>query len=384
MRNALIAALAVSIAVVTTARAPRAQSSAWNMDEAVLPPGATPRPDALELVRGIAVRRDVALRDGVIDFELGPPAGGFAGLAFRMASTADYEIIYFNRSEDGTRWKSVQYQPVFQGETTWQLYYRDGYRAVLPVNLTGRLRVHLAIAGRRADVSIAGLGEPILRIRELKREPAAGAIGFWVAGPDASPAPVAMSGLQIDGRAVPALPAVDGESAPATQIVRWHVSPRMDSPGGIDPPVALPENPDMARWAVVAAEASGVVNLTRAIGNPAGPQRVNVFGGAGWGMALAHVRLDTDAAVARRLSISYSDGVGVYLNGRRLFTGINTDKSRYADYLGVVGAEVETLDLPLRSGANDLVLAVTDRGFGWGFRARLDRRDGLRITPQAR
>jgi len=131
----------------------------------------------------------------------------------------------------------------------------------------------------------------------------------------------------------------------------------------------------------VTAEPTGLVNLTKAIGNPAGRQAVNVFGGAAWGLAFAAVAIETGAERTVRLSVSYSDGIGVYLNGRRLYAGDNSSDSRYTDYLGVVGNESETIDLPLRAGRNELVLAITDKAFGWGFRAKLDSVDGLTIVP---
>jgi hypothetical protein len=40
-----------------------------------------------------------------------------------------------------------------------------------------------------------------------------------------------------------------------------------------------------------------------------------------------------------------------------------------------------TVELPLNRGANELVLAVTDRAFGWGFRARLDDKNVTAIVP---
>ena len=71
------------------------------------------------LARGIAIREGLSLRDGTIEVDLEPPrASQFAGVAFRVASAADYEMVYF-RGEGG-RWAEVQYQPLFEGELTWQ------------------------------------------------------------------------------------------------------------------------------------------------------------------------------------------------------------------------------------------------------------------------
>jgi len=51
-------------------------------------------------------------------------------------------------------------------------------------------------------------------------------------------------------------------------------------------------------------------------------------------------------------------------------------------YHGIVGAEADGIDLSLKRGATDVVLAVTDKAFGWGFRAKLDSLAGIHVeTP---
>jgi len=136
------------------------------------------------------------------------------------------------------------------------------------------------------------------------------------------------------------------------------------------------------KWIPADAEPSGLINLNRQLGNAAGAQKTNVFGGAGWGIAYARVRIVSDRDQVRRLSFSYSDGIGVYVNGKRVFVGRNDSDSRYFGYLGIVGAEVDGIDLPLKRGATDVVLAVTDKAFGWGFRARIDSLAGLRFESR--
>jgi hypothetical protein len=356
-------------------------ASPWIADRAVVAPGHAVTRDRIDLLRGMAVRPDLMIRDGVIEVTIGPPTDAFAGLAFRVASTADYEIVYFRPSDDRARWAAVQYQPVYQGETTWQLYHGDGYEATLPLSATGALRVRLAIAGRRADVSIAGVDGPILRIRELKRDVMAGAVGVW-ASPSAKDVPATtFSALRVDASMVPKLDDVPAETAPETQLIRWRVSGRYPSPHEVDPPLTLPADLDVSKWPTITAEASGLVNLTRVIGNPAGAQVENVFGGAGWGLAFAHVTIASEQTEMRQLFVSYSDGIGVYLSGQLLYTGNNADGARTPDNIGIVGAEREGIYLPLVRGQNELVLAITDKAFGWGFRARLESMAGLQITP---
>jgi len=380
MRRIAVTLTGFIIAGIASTQLVSTQSpSPWVTTHATVFERTPPSNTSIDLMRGIAFRPDLTMRDGTIDFQLSAPSGGFAGLAFRMASTADYEIIYFAPSADGSRWRYVQYQPVFEGETTWQLYYRDGYRADLPRTFTGAIHVRLVMAGTRADVYINDAAAPLLRIPTLKREPKAGAIGVWAARSETATTPVEFSRIAADTVA-PVLAAVPPEHAPETQIMQWHISPRLPSPGEVDPPATLPAL-NFDTMPVVGAEASGVVNLTRALGNPAGPQSTNVFGGAGWGLAYAEVTIDADQPRTTRLFVSYTDGIGVYLNGSRRFTGNNIQDAREPDANGTVQVEVDGIDLPLKRGRNSLVLAITDKAFGWGFRARLESRLGLRLRP---
>jgi len=361
-----------------------APSLTWSLEHATPIANSTPTPTGLRLLRGIAYRPDLTFDDGTIEFDLAPPGGVFAGVAFRMANTADYEIIYFIMSENGERWKAIQYQPVFAGETTWQLYNEAPYLASIPKEAGRALRVRIAIAANRADVFLNDDPMAILRVPDLKRDRVSGAIGFWSVASDGA-AGNEIRNLRVDPSHAPVVGDPMGERARALpsprQLMRWRVSDRCAAPDGVHAPLTLPVGLASDGWRVVTAEPTGLVNLTKAIGNPAGLQSTNVFGGAGWGVAYAAVTIDSAAARSVALSVSYSDGIGVYLNGRRLYAGDNSADSRYPDYLGVVGPESETIDLPLRASRNELVLAITDKAFGWGFRARLDSLDGLTIVP---
>jgi hypothetical protein len=377
------AILSAALVLLLTGRQ-ESPSTPWALEYATLTAGSVPTPTGLRLLRGIAYRPDVSFEDGTIEFELEPPGGVFAGVAFRMANTADYEIIYFITSENGERWKAIQYQPVFAGETTWQLYNEAPYLASIPKEAGRALRVRLAIAAGRADVFLNDDAMPILRVPDLKRDRAHGAIGFWSVAPEGA-AGNEIRNLHIDGNHVPVVGDPMGDRArplpSPRQLVRWRISERCAAPDGVHAPAALPAGLAVETWQIVNAEPTGLINLTKAIGNPAGRQTTNVFGGAGWGLAYAAVTIDSTAERSVPLSVSYSDGIGVYLNGRRLYAGDNSADSRYPDYFGVVGPESETIDLPLRAGRNELVLAITDKAFGWGFRARLQSLDGLTISP---
>ena len=127
--------------------------------------------------------------------------------------------------------------------------------------------------------------------------------------------------------------------------------------------------PDEARWRPARVEPSGLVNLTRIVGNSAGPQPYNVFGGAGRGMALARTTIVADGAGVRHLELGFSDQVSVFLDGTLVYSGDNSYEAPGSD-LGRVRYTNASIDLALTPGRHALVLAVTDRNFGWGFEAR--------------
>jgi hypothetical protein len=372
---AFVPALAAS-----AAHAQSQAGSVWNLDYAKVADGPPPQPNHIALVAGMATRPDLRLQDGLIEFDLAPPSERFAGVAFRMRSSANYEIVYFRPSDDGTRWAAMQYQPVFDGETTWQLYHGAGYEGPVPASLGGKdLHVRILLSGSRADVLLGDDTVPAMRVPRLLPASGEGDVGFWVApGVHATPRPTVLHNLRVDRTAALTLAPAPMPASDPTQLNAWLLSARMPS-DSIFPPATLPDfvMRGTGKWMNATAEPGGLINLNRHLGNAAGAQKTNVFGGAGWGIAYARVRIVSDREQTRRLSFSYSDGIGVYVDAKRVFVGRNDSDSRYAGYLGIVGAEADGVDLRLKRGATDVVLAVTDKAFGWGFRAKLDSLIGI-------
>ena len=236
----------------------------WVVSNATLPHDAPASASGIQLIKGIAYYPDANFRDGTIEFDLAPAGTAFTGIAFRMRSAANYEIVYFR--PDSGRWARIQYQPVFEGETTWQLYHGDGYEGVVPHASSGPLHVKILVAGSRAQVYVGCDTTPALVVRELKRSPTTGGIGFWVAGGskgDGVNGGISKLTVQF---ASPRLAMPPRETHPPEQLLRWLVSPRMPS-DSIDTPETPPAMiADAGKWKIVDAEGSGLINLTRAVG----------------------------------------------------------------------------------------------------------------------
>lgn len=92
---------------------------------------------------GRATRRDVRLQDGTIDVDvMVTNRRSFVYVGFRMATDEHHEEFYL-RPHKSNLPDAVQYAPVFQGRSAWQLYHGPSGTAAtgLVPNVWTRVRV---------------------------------------------------------------------------------------------------------------------------------------------------------------------------------------------------------------------------------------------------
>lgn len=75
-------------------------------------------------------------------------------------------------------------------------------------------------------------------------------------------------------------------------------------------------------------------------------------------LCFLHRRIEAPAAVELRVSLGFDDALAVYLNGRRVFERKSADGA---------SADQDFVTLPLRAGANDLLLKLYNRDKDWAF-----------------
>ena len=123
-------------------------------------------------------------------------------------------------------------------------------------------------------------------------------------------------------------------------------------------PVLDRDDLDGRTWSYLQSEPTGLVDLARVNGIRDG--RNTVF---------ARATIRSDRAQTKRLELGFSDRAVVYLNGRALYAGDDTYRSRDYRFLGSIGY-YDALYLPLVEGENELVVAVSEDFGGWGVQAR--------------
>lgn len=130
-------------------------------------------------------------------------------------------------------------------------------------------------------------------------------------------------------------------------------------------------------WQEVEAEAPGLVAVNRYRDAPhprvtfANDFSKRLDPQPGMKVVYARTRIDSRRDQVKKLSIGYSDDVSVFLNGRILYRGRSAQYFRDPGFLGIVDAENDAVYLPLKKGRNELMLALSELGGGWGFICRL-------------
>jgi|CXWL01.1.fsa_nt_gi hypothetical protein len=322
---------------------------------------------ALFLRGAIAHLADANFDTGVIEFDMAitSNAQSFPGLYFRGVDENNFEHFYIRPHQSGNP-DSMQYTPVINGNTAWQIH--SEYNARLRYRLNEWFHVRLEVAEDSARIFVDG-NEPIMVVGDLKRDRHAGYIqlrgslgGIYIANFNVTPGSPA---------AAPAEPA--SARIPEGLVRAWRVSAPMAETDAFAAASANRLN-DLA-WSALPVESNGLANLSRvAVRSDETPT------------VLARMSVRSDRARSVPMRFGFSDKVRVYLNGTLLYTGDDTQNSRDYRFLGTIGW-YDSLHLPLRRGNNEIVFAVSEGGGGnaiggggWAATAAFPEMTGLTVS----
>jgi hypothetical protein len=321
---------------------------------------------SLYLKGGIATVAGAHFTNGWIEFAVAfTGERGFMGGIWRVQDAGNYEEFYLRPHQSGNP-DANQYTPVFHGVSGWQLYHGKRYSVPAVYRFNEWVQIKILFAGEQAEIYIQDMEKPALFVDRLKRSVEAGGVGVHVL--DFAPAHFSdFSFTRTDSPPIQGRPGPP-EPAPEGVIASWWVSDVFRE-SALDGKQALgPDDLAARRWTHLEPESSGLANLARVQG--------------------AHLRNDTVFArtsilssreQTKRLDFGFSNRVRVYLNGRLLFRGDDSARSRDYRFLGSIGY-FDALYLPLREGENEILMAVSedrhDLG-GWGIQARFEDLAGL-------
>lgn len=337
--------------------------------------------DGRESVRirtGFATRKDVALQDGAIDFDVKMTRHrSFVYIIFRMAEEGEQEEIYF-RPHKSSLPDAVQYNPVYQGRGQWQIYHGPGATAAVEFTPENWTHVRVVLQGSRGALFVGDMTTPAMVMHRLVRTPHEGYIALRSFLPGGDPEgvfPAAFSDVIVRPGFVPfdfsTIDEGNRAETPEGVITSWSVSKAFVP--GAGPVLELPEAVASGSWENVEADPRGLALLIRAVRLPPRTPRV---------AAAARVTIQASQASTRSFNFGYSDEVSVFLNGRLLFSADDRYSFDTPRREGLIGLDQGTLYLPLEAGANELVLVVSDSFGGWGVMGQIPDRQGLRVVAR--
>jgi hypothetical protein len=324
------------------------------------------------LDRAAATLKGFEMRDGVIDVDLASSAKrGFAGFLVRLINDgASAEEIYLRVHKSGLP-DALQYTPVFNGGRNWQIYHGPGFTARVDIPKDAWFHVRLELTGAQSKLYLKDMDKPALVMTDLKTGIQRGQVAlFTLSGPTCF--------ANFEVRTTPDAPwKRELPPMPPNTLTKWSLSPSYDALArNLEHSLSASESKAI-QWQEVEAEPPGFVVIGRYREAPVGggtfqadfSKRLDPQPG----MKLVYARtiINSDRDQVRKLYIGYSDDVSVFLNGEILWRGRSAQGFRDPGFLGIVSPENDAVYLPLKKGSNELLLAVSDLGGGWGFICRL-------------
>jgi len=327
----------------------------------------------LSLNGAAAILKDFEMRDGVIDLDVATPARrGFFGIQFRIANEgADAEWVYLRQHKSGLP-DAMQYTPVFNTGANWQLYNGPGFTGAVDIPRDVWFHLRLEVTGAQASLYVKDMDKPALVMNDLKSGIRKGLVALYVLTGETY-----FSSFEV--RTTPDAPWERHlPPMPPNTLTRWSLSPSYDGLArDLERPLA-PAEVSGIQWQDVEAEPPGLVAIYRYREAPhirvtfQTDFSTRLEPQPGMKVVYARTTIESDRDQVKKLSIGYSDDVSVFLNGRILYRGRSAQSFRDPGFLGIVNPENDAVYLPLKRGKNELVLAVSELGGGWGFICRLE------------
>ena len=326
----------------------------------------------LSIGGGAATLKDLELRDGIVDVDVATPASrGFFGIQFRIAPDgSNAEWVYLRPHKSGLP-DAMQYTPVLNTGLNWQIYNGPGFTGAIEIPKDAWFHMRLEVVGAQAKLYVEDMDKPALVMSDLKSGVQTGGVAMAVLIGETY-----FSNFRV--RETPAAPwEPQRPPMPPDTLIRWSLSPSYDALArDLERPLS-PQERDKIQWQDVEAEPPGFVVINRYRDSPhprvtfASDFSKRLDPQPGMRVVYARTSIVSERDEVRKLSIGYSDDVSVFLNDSILYRGRSAQNFRDPGFLGIVSPENDAIYVPLKKGQNELVLALSELGGGWGFICRL-------------
>lgn len=283
---------------------------------------------------------DLSLEYGRIEVDISSAGAAYPGLVFHLLDSLNYELAYAQPHTSGS-WDSLQYDPVFHGSNTWQLYHGLAYQKTAELPLGAWFHLCLSFQAERAMIQV-GDQEPLV-ISRLAQPQTRGLTGLW------SYLPAYFANLRI-----------------------WDDLPEFPDPKFLPLPAPVPAG-TLTEWfldgyGVVSTEPSGILNLNRYLPVSVTEARLT-----------RSILMRSDAQLT--FNLGFSDQLSLQMDDELIFSGQNTwhDTPRWSER-GYVTPQ-HTVTQRLTRGAHLLSARLqASEAFGFGLSMSIAG-DGWELAP---
>lgn len=266
-----------------------------------------------------------------------PEAIGFIGLVFGARNSANYELIYLSPvASNGTG--EIQYDPVMNGSTTWQIYNGSSYVSYTRYNVGDWVKLTIDVHEQSATVYVGDdFSTPQLIISKLQHGEVFGKIGVW------GYLPVYIRDLSIEG--IPSISHSFAERKKEEFINEWLVSE----------PYSFDSQPNELSWIAASTEENGTLNINR------------LFSSENEKVVQIKSSLTLSSETKSHISFGYSDELRLWINEEEVYHGLWMWDPPKND--GRIRSDHVTMPIIWRKGVNTIraELISKETVFGWGI-----------------
>ncbi len=306
--------------------------------------------DGRQAITGEAVLTGATFENGIIEMELKTDGTrAFPGVTFRDDAAGNGETIYLRPHHSGQQ-DAIQYAPIYNKQTCWQLYYGEGYTASLNIPGNQWMKLRIEVKDSKARVFLNDMNSPVLLIPNLKGKPGPGRILISDGGKG-----VYLGNFRMKKTSDLHFPETAAEPKLNDGSLSWYIS----KPFAVDDPAGKnlsSLNAKNNKWRLVEAEPSGLVNLSRYL-----PLVNNQPS-----LVYAKTVIKSKSKKRIKLEFGYSDNITIFHNRNAIYSGKASFHSREPQFNGLVGYN-DAIYLDLDEGENEILLQLTENFGGWGF-----------------
>jgi len=307
--------------------------------------------------------------NGTIEFDTQPidaETRGFGpiGIYFRQQNAKESEYVYLRTKRDDSKRDDddIQYAPVINGVLLFNMM--SPYDGPAPVHNKEWNHVKLIVSGMQMRVYVNDMNEPVLEIPRLESISKAGTIGF-----DGLAYFANLTVKPNDVGNLSALEGIDPTKHDMNYIRNWDIT--ASSIMGRGKELTTDDLPkDSTQWNKITAERRGVINLSRKFG-------ASDTGRYVW----LKTTINSTKDQVMQMQLGFCDEVYVFVNKKL----VDADKNQFGLPLakfpnGCLNIDNSMVNIPLKAGANTLLIGVVNNFYSWGIIARLRNLSGITLT----